>query len=318
MNLDKILTEEYQTVSGADILENKKEKNESEAKLLDTFLYWLDYNTNRLINYDYRSVSDRMREKKHRTVFYSKEDIKNFSIAMCMYEDHPYFIESGIFLSYLVNQHYKQNKTSMILESKNKSEKKNNEKNQKTNCNRATEYEPRTNNQKKEKKNDTYEIITEHFSKGIDNLGYKNIGAHVHITGNAGNYLGADMIDGSIFLTGNAESVGDLMTGGTISVQDTMNAGFGMKKGNIYIRRNTYESVGEEMNGGTIHINGEIVSLLSLERLYEKIRDNMGKGEIYHKCIKIKRNMTNKEYETMLKNLQRLEKIKREKKEIKK
>ncbi len=284
MNLTKITEEEYAHVSGADILENKNRKDHRDTELLELFCYWLDYAANRLRHHDYRSVSDCMRKKKYTTVFYSKEDIKNLSISMGMYENHPDFKQSGVFLSYLINQHYKKNKTGNTPEQKNISENESCEK-----------------NQKRETANDKYEIITEHFSEEIDQIGLQNNGPNIRVLGNAGKHLGSGMINGSIYLTGNADLyLGAFMKGGEISVQDAAgNVGFVMEKGTIYIRRDMHGLIGENMEGGTIHIEGKIHSSLSLEEIYEKIRDEIGKGEVYHKNIKIKHAMTYKDHKIM-------------------
>ena len=77
-------------------------------------------------------------------------------------------------------------------------------------------------------------------------LGYRlSRGKRLRLEGDAGDFVGALLEGGEVFVSGNAANY----------------AGIGMKDGLLHIRHSTGKYTGEGMRGGTVRINGQIGSL---------------------------------------------------------
>ena len=84
-------------------------------------------------------------------------------------------------------------------------------------------------------KEKNFEILTEHLEGRMDYLGNQNV-KNIIVKGHVGNYLGIQMINGSIIVHGNAgDSVGHCIEGGKIEVNgDISSVSENFKGGEIY------------------------------------------------------------------------------------
>ena len=127
----------------------------------------------------------------------------------------------------------------------------------------SKEYNLKKENEKDElnyeKNNQTYVLMMQNYLFGVNNIGYCNDGANIHIIGNVGDYLGKKMKSGSITVEGDARDlVGTYMNNGEITITgNTLDeTGSFMENGKIYVKGNTQFEVGRGMWNGEIHIDG--------------------------------------------------------------
>jgi len=125
-----------------------------------------------------------------------------------------------------------------------------------------------------------YVIHTQHLSQATSELGYRNI-KNIIVDGDAGEWVGLDMKEGSITVHGNVKvRLGNDMLGGTITVNGDVDAyvGSSMKGGCIIVNGYGGDSAGLAMKGGEIHLNGDYEPIMKV---------NVFGGKIYHKGVLI-------------------------------
>ncbi len=163
-------------------------------------------------------------QKILKKISYTKEDITAFSLYLSYLENEIDLSFAGIFLSVLINEHYEK------TEEQNENKKKNT-------------FLP-------------YKILTSHLETEIDNIGFRNNGAQIEITGSVGSGLGAYMQAGEIIVYGNCNSsAGFCMRGGTINIKGRAGDAFGNSlQGGTLFAEETGILCGENMQSGIIHV----------------------------------------------------------------
>ncbi|MBS3068472.1 hypothetical protein J4450_07225 [Candidatus Micrarchaeota archaeon] len=105
-----------------------------------------------------------------------------------------------------------------------------------------------------------YIIHTEHLEEDICFLGYQNT-KNIRITGDAGMWVGMQMVSGTIAIEGNAGfQLGMAMQGGTIIIRGNagMEVGAFMRDGEIHLN-GSYRSLCGDIRGGRIFHKGELI-----------------------------------------------------------
>ncbi len=237
MNLTESIEKEYASIKETEIklLPNKNDAKQMHL-LTEAYASWLkEAGFNALLNRSYEKnlrYEDAINRLRKIKKTYSSEQIVQFCSLLNGYQSQKLFSVTGFFLSALINMHYAAvHKTAQ--------------------------------------ENKEYILFTEHLEKKIDYIGYLANGAHIHIVGDAGLFLGKDMKSGRITILGNTGS----------------SPGFGMNGGAITIRHNAGPLVGNYMNGGEIHIDGG----------YRSISDQIYGGRIFHRGNELSFSKINKE-----------------------
>ncbi len=246
MNLKDLVKDEYSTLEEKVQTQLIQEKpSQVVLQILTAFEEWLSISGIQDMNYWNGNTTKELLKN----VFYSKNDITNFTTQLPLIEQRVIyqknnmwksnFSRAGIFLSSLINFYYEKNNTE----------------------------------------NNTEEIIL--FLKGLEKpisyIGYHNAFAHILIHGDSGICLGTSMTDGEITLLGStcteggSSHAGQNMKGGILHLPNARNACSYMSGGKIHIKRAT-GILGWKMEGGEIYISES----------YEKISEDC-KGKIYFK-----------------------------------
>ncbi len=132
-------------------------------------------------------------------------------------------------------------------------------------------------------RDDRFIIHTSHQLHPADSIGYRN-SKNILVKGNAGDFLGSNMVRGSIEVQGNAGGAeGFRMKGGRIIIHGDcdyacgwemlagaiiiegnagMSAGMNMEGGEIFIRGGASTLAGKDMKGGRLEISGNAGRLL--------------------------------------------------------
>ncbi len=158
---------------------------------------------------------------------YTREDIEHFSLELEKYQDKISFTRSGLFLSKLIDEHFR------YLKEKEEHSSKNNV--------------------------DTYTIFTNTLDKKLDYLCVHNPGAHINIIGSVGSHACYKMKNGLVTIS---ESAGDAisicMENGIVTVEGDAGfyAGTRMQGGELYIKGNVLDYLGSGSYAGTIIVNG--------------------------------------------------------------
>ncbi len=109
---------------------------------------------------------------------------------------------------------------------------------------------------------DHFEIMTEHFSKKIRFLGYRNE-KNVTVRGDLARHIGCRIIKGSLEVKGMVKSdVGRHMEGGILTIEGNLEEGHcgeEMKGGKIIVNGDASRSIiGANSENGEIHFNGNL------------------------------------------------------------
>jgi len=138
--------------------------------------------------------------------------------------------------------------------------------------------------QEKTENEEEYLLVTKHFEKRIDRLGYENK-AFLTIDGDVGNDFG-ERNEGYVFINGDAKDYcGRFMRDGEIRLRNAGSSlGNRMSFGNIICEGNSGLCTGEEMNDGAILIKGNAGDFLgdSMRNGTIHIQGNAGKNIGYH------------------------------------
>ncbi len=215
MKLTDIVNEEYKDIrhDTADSIKMKGSlTNEKITKMYASFLKTIDEK-----NCGIRGLEDYKTARDlllDEKILYEPEDITLFCFVLQEYQENEYFNASGLFLSALINVHYEQTtfKGEYLL----------------------------------------HLGFSDNEDTEIDCLGIKNAGAHIHVVGNVGYFLGEKMERGTIQVDGNAScNLGNLMFGGEVYIKNA-----GKKVGRLMARGSIFadeiESIDESFKSGKI------------------------------------------------------------------
>ena len=252
MNLSKTIEEEYTNIQVNTVQELQKGSSDKVVNnLLEKCVEWLNSERvhNLLSSGIYTNTIDLLRKEE-----YNPEDILAFSMRLDDFSKNLHFSKLGLFCSALINTHY---------EKKNKKE-----------------YS------KEVKMRQIYALFTTEHRRKMDNLCFKNSGAHVVITGDVGDNLAIKMTAGDVKLNGKGESMtGAEMGGGKLYLEScTEKLGESMTGGSIIVKQGGRD-IGYKQNGGRIDIL-ESWESIRLENHESMFADN--KGEIYFQGKRIK------------------------------
>ncbi len=269
MKLTKIITEEYETLS-----EQKIAKEHAPSTIYQTLLgayqLWLEECT--LIeeknaeeewgNYaeDIR-VSEKYKAASENATHFISEcthtDIFQLSKEIVRFEEHFEFSESGLFLSAIINEHYKRYTDSPYLI-------------------HTKKYVHAMNYLGFELDGAEIHIIGD----AGHNLGYLMSSGTIIVNGDTRMGIGSFMENGKIVVCGNAEdAIGFKMKGGEILIQKNagMRVGYGLEGGTITLYGNCGSELGQ-ISGGEVYIEGSID--MSKGPIEESDRE---KTKIFHK-----------------------------------
>ncbi len=263
MNLEKTLGKEYGDITANKIADvNYTNTSKKIIQFYDDFIAENDFLKESSVGYNY-SKSILLDSQ----IEYTQEDITAVSFELSRRADEKWD-GCGIFLSVLIQNHYKKKKTE-------------------------TPYVLLQN---------PFEPITERTSS-FSRIGFQNNGPTIHIYGNCKNYVGEEMLSGTIVIFGNTNATcGYRLQGGTIHIEGSAGIHLGvlMEKGSIIVKENAADFVGgkmsggkilieknaeryigKEMSGGTIHIKGDAEKYIGREMTGgEIIIDGSCKSEV--------------------------------------
>ncbi len=243
MKLTNIIAEQYEQV-------NQKEQDRICAQtpgvvtLLSTFEEYIAkiaLAPFRSIEHDYPLL-----EEKFENLSYTQKDITELSILFKNYSEKKEKERMGVFLSALINVHYKKMQAKKEIE---KTEEK---------------IFPEK-SIKRDEEEDYLLIFSEHKDAPLY-VGMKNAGASIHIEGNVKYGVGMNMESGLIHIHGSSGIYTGLnMTGGSIIVDENANEFLGtqMQGGEILICGNAESGIGLDMKNGKIIINGTYNTVIS-------------------------------------------------------
>ncbi len=225
MNLHTSITENYSTLSSADIETLKcGKKTVGLQKILDCLHQYFYEHTTTGFNKTPFDIADL--SKNHDLAFplvtaiiddITKEDIEHSCFFLHEYTKEANFPMTGFFLSALINEHAKKTKN--------------------------TEH---------------YRLILNHLPETLDGLGCKN-NTYLHVQGNLGHWSCHSMRGGSFFLDGNTDDYfGKQMQGGLAIIHGNAedNCGIEMKNGKMIIDGTTKNDLGRYMKNGRIYCHG--------------------------------------------------------------
>jgi len=227
---------------------------------------------------------------------YTSADITKFCFLAAQEE---YSSDIGMYLSILINEHYKKSKE----ERKEDLPQKRNKKSSSQLKNYSKKYPI---NPSFDIDHPQYFLPIEHYPVPPRDIGICNAGSVILVKGNVGDCFGAYMNDGTLCLEGNVigknpphalARTGYRLSGGMILVDGNGGdyVGTGMTKGFIAISKSVTRFTGKNMKGGIIFI-GENPGNISVgsdmkggiicfegDGTYGMVGDCGKKGEIYHK-----------------------------------
>lgn len=173
---------------------------------------------------------------------YSSDDVTRFCFSLASFETDENSSYAGLFLSALVNKHYES-------------------------YTRTSSPEP-------------YVLHLSHLEQACSCLGYSNRGATVRVEGNASWGCCENFITGHFLLRGTAlEDICYNMRGGSVYVEGNAGTvGIKMDGGSVYVCGSA-ENVGQHLSGGEIIIPGDVKSVGRTD-CFSFLGENMRGGTI--------------------------------------